>query len=154
MRRAWSRVVGAVAVVSLCCGAGTEAKGQYSRRTPIVEAVQKTKASIVSVKAEKKGSWGRKETGGTGVIVDERGFVVTNSHVVASADRVTVHLGDGSELAASIVTEDAHHDLAVLRLPARLEPSLRVGEPDRGHRQPSRPPPPPAQRAGPGRRSQ
>ena len=116
MRRAWLRVVGVVAVVSLCGGAGTEAKGQYSRRTPIVEAVQKTRASIVSVKAEKKGSWGRKETGGTGVIVDERGFVVTNSHVVASADRVTVHLADGSELAATIVTEDAHHDLAVLRL--------------------------------------
>ncbi len=116
MRRAWLRVVGIVAVVFLCCGAGTEARGQYSRRTPIVEAVQKTRASIVAVKAEKKGSWGRKETGGTGVIVDERGFVVTNSHVVASADRVTVHLADGSELAATIVTEDAHHDLAVLRL--------------------------------------
>jgi serine protease Do len=81
-----------------------------------VEAVQKTRASIVSVKAEKKGSWGRKETGGTGVIVDERGFVVTNHHVVASADRVLVHLADGSELAATIVTEDARHDLAVLRL--------------------------------------
>jgi serine protease Do len=81
-----------------------------------VEAVQKTRAGIVSVKAEKKGSWGRKETGGTGVIVDERGFVVTNHHVVASADRVLVHLSDGSELAATIVAEDARHDLAVLRL--------------------------------------
>ncbi len=116
MRRAWLRVLGIVAVVSLCGGAGTEAFGQYSRRTPIVEAVQKTRASIVAIKAEKKGSWGRKETGGTGVIVDERGFVVTNNHVVASADHVTVHLADGSELAATIVTEDASHDLAVLRL--------------------------------------
>ncbi|HZT81701.1 MAG TPA: trypsin-like peptidase domain-containing protein, partial [Gemmataceae bacterium] len=117
MRRAWSRVVGFVVVVGVvCAGAGTEARGQYSRRTPIVEAVQKTRASIVSVKAEKKGSWGRKETGGTGVIVDERGYVVTNHHVVASADRVTVSLADGSELAATITAEDAHHDLAVLRL--------------------------------------
>ncbi len=128
MRRACLRVLGVVAVVSVCCGAGTEARGQYSRRTPIVEAVQKTRASIVSVKAEKKGSWGRKETGGTGVIVDERGFVVTNSHVVASADRVTVHLADGSELAATIVTEDAHHDLAVLRLSTtRKLQALRFG---------------------------
>jgi serine protease Do len=117
MRRAWSRVVGIVVVWYVVCGgAGTEARGQYSRRTPIVEAVQKTRPSIVSVKAEKKGSWGRKETGGTGVIVDERGYVVTNSHVVASADRVLVSLADGSEVAATIVTEDAHHDLAVLRL--------------------------------------
>jgi serine protease Do len=110
------RVVGVVAVVCFCGGAGTEARGQYSRRTPIVEAVQKTRASIVSIKAEKKGSWGRKEMGGTGVIVDERGYVVTNHHVVASADRVTVHLADGSELAATMTAEDAHHDLAVLRL--------------------------------------
>jgi len=117
MRRAWSRVVGIVVVLSVICGgAGTEARGQYSRRTPIVEAVQKTRESIVTVKSEKKGSWGRKETGGTGVIVDERGYVVTNSHVVAASDRVMVSLADGREVAATIVTEDAHHDLAVLRL--------------------------------------
>ncbi len=127
MRRAWMRVVGVVAVVCFCGGAGTEARGQYSRRTPIVEAVQKTRASIVSVKAEKKGSWGRKETGGTGVIVGER-FVVTNNHVVASADHVTVHLADGTELAATIATEDAHHDLAVLRVTTdRKLPALRFG---------------------------
>jgi serine protease Do len=117
MRRAWLRVVEIVVVCSVICGgAGTEARGQYSRRTPIVEAVQKTRDSIVAVKAEKKGSWGRKETGGTGVIVDERGYVVTNSHVVASADRILVSLADGSEVAATIVTEDARHDLAILHL--------------------------------------
>jgi serine protease Do len=138
MRREWLRVIGVVAVLGVVCGgAGTEARGQYSRRTPIVEAVQKTRAGIVSVKAEKKGSWGRKETGGTGVIVDERGYVVTNHHVVASADRVTVHLADGSELAAAIVIEDASHDLAVLRLsttrklqalPIGTSSDLMVGE--------------------------
>jgi serine protease Do len=115
MRRAWLRVVAVVVVLGLG-GAGTEARGQYSRRTPIVEAVQKTRAGIVAVKAEKKGSWGRKESGGTGVIVDERGFVVTNHHVVASADGILVRLADGSELAASLVADDPGHDLAVLRL--------------------------------------
>jgi serine protease Do len=137
MRRAWLRVVGIVVVLVVCGGAGTEAQAQYSRRTPIVEAVQKTRASIVSVKVEKKGSWGRKEIGGTGVIVDERGYVVTNRHVIASADRVTVHLNDGSELAATILVEDARHDLAVLRvttakklqaLPFGTSSDLMVGE--------------------------
>src|SRR5271157_365624 len=98
MRQAWLRVVGVVAVLCVLSGAGTAARGQYSRRTPIVEAVQKTRASIVSVRVERKGSWGRKESGGTGVIVDERGFVVTNHHVVVSADRVVVRLADGTEL--------------------------------------------------------
>ena len=117
MRRSWSRVV-VVAVMGVGIGgAGTEARAQVARRTPIVEAVEKTRTSIVSVKVEKKGSWGRKEIGGTGVIVDERGYVVTNRHVIASADRVVLHLPDGTELAASVFAEDARHDLAVLRLP-------------------------------------
>lgn len=116
MRKAWSRVVVLGIVLGLSGGIGTEARGQYSRRNPIVEAVQKTRASIVSVKVEKKGSWGRKEIGGSGVLVDERGFVVTNRHVIAGADRVAVHLHDGTELAATILVEDARHDLAVLRL--------------------------------------
>ncbi len=125
MRKACPRVIMSLAILSLLGGAGAEAKGQYSRRNAIVEAVQKTRASIVSVKVEKKGSWGRKEIGGTGVIVDERGFVVTNRHVIASADRVTVHLYDGTELAAEVLVEDARHDLAVLRLPAgRRLPAL------------------------------
>jgi serine protease Do len=137
MRKAWSRVLVIIAVVGFYCGAGTEAVAQYSRRTPIVEAVEKTRASIVSVKVEKKGSWGRKEIGGTGVIVDERGYVVTNRHVIASADRVTVHLTDGTELVAQIVHEDARHDLAILKvsptkklsvLPLGTSSDLMVGE--------------------------
>jgi serine protease Do len=117
MRPGWWRAAVLAALLGgVCGGAGTEAKAQYSRRTPIVEAVQKTRASIVAVKVEKRSSWGRKEVGGTGVVVDERGYVVTNRHVVAGGDRVVVHLADGAELAAKIVVEDAAHDLAVLRL--------------------------------------
>ena len=111
-------------------GAGTEARGQYCRRTPIVEAVQKTRASIVSVKVEKEGFGGRKEIGGTGVIVDERGVVVTNRHVIASGDHehIRVHLADGTELAARLVVEDARYDLAVLRLSTiRMLPALPLG---------------------------
>ena len=79
---------------------------------------QKTRDSIVTIKVEKQGNWGRKDVVGTGVIVDERGYVVTNRHVVAGADRVTVELADGTEVAASVVTEDASHDLAILRVSA------------------------------------
>jgi serine protease Do len=137
MRREWLRAVGVVAAWCVACGAGTEAQGQYARRTPIVEAVRKTRTSIVAVKAEKKGTWGRKEMGGTGVVVDERGYVVTNDHVVASADRVTVQLSDGCEPAAAVIAEDPAHDLAVLKLSLsrKLEPlafgtssDLMVGE--------------------------
>ncbi len=117
MQRGWLLAAVAPALLAVWGGgAGTEARGQYSRRTPIVEAVQKTRAGIVTIKVEKRGGLARKDVVGTGVIVDERGYVVTNRHVIASAEHVTVHLADGTELAGEVFVEDASHDLAVIRI--------------------------------------
>src|SRR5262245_38463663 len=112
MRRACMLAGVTALLAGLGGGAGTEARAQYSRETPIVKAVRKTQAGIVSIKAEKKGNWGRKESVGAGVIVDERGYVVTNRHVIAAADNVTVRLYDGADLHAQVVVEDASYDLA------------------------------------------
>jgi serine protease Do len=121
MGNGWSRAtMVAVALVWLgglaIGGAGTEARGQYSRRTPIVEAVEKTRGGIVTIKVEKKGAWSRKQTTGTGVIVAERGYVVTNQHVIAGAERILVRLFDDTELVARVSVEDERADLAVLRV--------------------------------------
>jgi serine protease Do len=97
-------------------GAGTEARGQTSRRTPIVEAVEKTQSAIVTIKVEKKAAWGHRQTTGSGVIVDERGYVITNRHVISGADRITVRLFDKTDLVARVVVEDEEQDLAVLRV--------------------------------------
>jgi serine protease Do len=97
-------------------GAGTETQAQYQRRTPIVEAVQKTRQGIVSLKVQRTGS--HKDVVGTGVIVDERGMIVTNRHVIVSAGRIIVRLADGTELAGHVVVEDDAHDLAVVRINA------------------------------------
>jgi serine protease Do len=114
------------AVVAALSGAGTEVQAQYSRRTPIVEAVYKTKASIVTIKVEKRGH--SEKLTGTGVIVDDRGYVVSNCHVVGSAGRVYVGLDDGSELPAQVVTADEHHDLAILHVRSdRRLPALPLG---------------------------
>jgi Do/DeqQ family serine protease len=53
---------------------------------------------------------------GSGVIVDPRGFVVTNHHVIEGADEVRVVLADKRELAAEIVLRDPRTDMAVLRI--------------------------------------
>ncbi len=53
---------------------------------------------------------------GSGVVVGQDGFVVTNHHVIASADEVRVVLADGREFAADIVLRDERTDLAILKL--------------------------------------
>ncbi len=55
---------------------------------------------------------------GTGVIIDESGYIVTNAHVISEADSCTVVLSDGSEHNALLVGEDAQTDLAVLKIKA------------------------------------
>src|ERR671925_1671256 len=86
-----------LALALLLPGGGAAARGEYSRRTPIVEAVQKTRAGIVTIRVEKKGNWGRIEKSvGTGVIVDAHGYIVSNRHVILGASSITVCLDDGT----------------------------------------------------------
>jgi serine protease Do len=53
---------------------------------------------------------------GSGFIIDPSGIVVTNNHVIADADEVTVILNDGSRLKAEILGRDTKVDLALLRV--------------------------------------
>ncbi|HLJ92740.1 MAG TPA: trypsin-like peptidase domain-containing protein, partial [Gemmataceae bacterium] len=72
---------------------------------------------IVSIKVEKKGNWGRAEKSvGTGVIVDEHGYIVSNRHVITGASSISVCLEDGTELPAGIAAEEPQCDLAILHV--------------------------------------
>jgi serine protease Do len=53
---------------------------------------------------------------GSGFIIDPAGFVVTNNHVIADADEITVILNDGTKLNAELVGKDTKSDLALLRV--------------------------------------
>ena len=55
---------------------------------------------------------------GSGVIIDERGYIVTNNHVIADADRLEVRLADGREVVASLIGRDPETDVAVLKIDA------------------------------------
>ncbi len=69
---------------------------------------------------------------GSGVIVDAaRGHLLTNHHVIAKADEITVTLKDGRRLAAELVGTDSATDIALLRVPAERLTALQFGDSDR-----------------------
>jgi serine protease Do len=69
---------------------------------------------------------------GSGFIIDASGIVVTNNHVIADADEVTVILNDGSRLKAEILGRDTKVDLALLRVkPEKPLTAVSFGDSDR-----------------------
>jgi serine protease Do len=69
---------------------------------------------------------------GSGFVIDAAGLVVTNNHVVAEADEVTVVFNDGSRLKAEIVGRDQKTDLALLRVkPEKPLTAVKFGDSDK-----------------------
>ncbi|UZE95231.1 DegQ family serine endoprotease [Alkalimarinus alittae] len=65
---------------------------------------------------------------GSGFIVSEDGFVLTNNHVIDGADEIIVRLSDRRELPAKLIGADARSDLAVLKIDAEDLPVVKVGK--------------------------
>ena len=67
---------------------------------------------------------------GSGVIISEDGYIVTNNHVVDGADEVTVVMNDKKTLIAKVIGKDAATDLAVLKVEEQKLPYLTFGNSD------------------------
>ena len=111
------------------------------RHTPVVEAVRKVQPCVVNITSEKKAAsssrWPfsqaenekpRVSGMGTGVLIDARGYILTNQHVVDKVQGVEVHLADGTSLPARVVQQDEAMDVAVLKVEAgRPLPAIVIG---------------------------
>lgn len=60
----------------------------------------------------------RQQAAGSGVIIDARGYVLTNNHVIQDAEKIVVHLNDKRKFDAKLVGGDKQTDLAVLKIDA------------------------------------
>ena len=144
--------------VTACAAPPAAPESINLRRTVTVEVVQKVKDSVVNISTTRliarriaPGGWSfwddldaggiervPAQSLGSGFIVHEDGYVVTNHHVVDRARQITVELADGRKLDADLVSSDAEADLAVLKItsdkpliPLALGDSadLMIGEP-------------------------
>lgn len=131
------RAIGLPAMALLLAASATfGAEVSSLRMTPIVRAVQGARPSVVNIQGQKtvpdeKGPAGatRQVNGmGTGVVIDPRGYVLTNHHVVDGVRQIRVTLDDGTVDIARVVAHDKRTDLAVIKINVgRPLPTLEVG---------------------------
>ncbi|MFH1655916.1 MAG: Do family serine endopeptidase [Candidatus Omnitrophota bacterium] len=67
---------------------------------------------------------------GSGVIIDESGYILTNEHVIEGADKITVTLPDGREFKGELKGTDPRSDLAIIEISARNLPAVKLGDSD------------------------
>jgi serine protease Do len=112
-----------------------------SLESQVTSAVEKLSESVVGIDSTKLTRDNRFglvpiEGQGSGVIIDPRGTIVTNHHVIDDASKVQVHLKDGRSLVGEVIGSDRATDIALVRVNAENLPfatlgdseSLRVGQ--------------------------
>ena len=122
----------------------TDPASVYTSANPIPDIAERVRPAVVQVISMTKvwnpytGETRETELGyGSGVYIDDRGYIVTNNHVVADAESVQIVWLDGTQMDVEIVGTDSATDLAVLKFEGSVdaEPvplgdsdALRVGE--------------------------
>jgi serine protease Do len=111
------------------------------RRTPVVEVVERVRAAVVNIHSERTvhgpaseelfahtPSQNRINGMGTGIIIDPRGYIVTNHHVVEDVSVIRIRLSDGTNYSARVLTRDSETDLALLKIDSgRPLPTMPLG---------------------------
>ena len=65
---------------------------------------------------------------GSGVIIDERGYILTNQHVISDADKISVTLADGRNFTGTVKGQDARSDIAIIQIKAPDLPAATLGD--------------------------
>ena len=128
----------------ICCIRG-ENEISNSRATVITRAIEKVGPAVASVNVEQHMSsisfdpffgFGfprdiyPMKSSGSGVVISPDGYVLTNHHVIANANRITVTLSGGDEYDVQVIGSDETSDLALLKLEGDRFPSANMGDSD------------------------
>ena len=86
----------------------------------VTRAVERIAASVIKIDVTfpSRGRQPERQGSGSGFIFTPDGFALTNSHVIRGASKISVSLADGRRVGATVVGDDAHTDLAVIRVEA------------------------------------
>ncbi len=98
--------------------------------TGAVEKLSESVVSIDSVRVARDFNFGfvPVEGKGSGVIIDPKGYVVTNNHVIDGATKVQVHLKDGRTFLGEVVGSDSATDVAIVKVEAENLPAASLAD--------------------------
>ena len=106
--------------------------GYTQDETQNITVYEKANDAVVNITTETVGiNWflepvPQEGGSGSGSIIDTRGYVVTNTHVIADAVKIFVSLSDGSQFEGKVVGTDKENDIAVLKFEAPKEMTLKT----------------------------
>jgi S1-C subfamily serine protease len=99
-------------------------RGAHLGDPDVIESARRVTPSVVSVQPmDGRGL-------GSGVIVSENGYVITNSHVVQGSDRVRITLATGKKVVGDVLGDDPNVDVAIVKLPLTDLPAAPLGDSD------------------------
>ena len=127
----WSSVIVLFASASFSFAGDSFPIANKSRRSPVVEVVEKSKSAVVNILSERNATANTDEPFGpppasaqkvngmgSGIIIDSRGYIITNHHVVEDVTTLRVRLHDGSSYSAKVIARDPETDLALMKIDA------------------------------------
>lgn len=104
-------------------GSMTDPAGNLSASQIYEQNVNSVVAIVSTKRVSESDKVAQSTAAGTGFIITEDGYIVTNHHVIDGATKITVILHNGTEYVASLVGSDANNDLAVVKInAAHLDP--------------------------------
>lgn len=111
------------------------ADGSYGNSFTITDAVTKAAPSVVEIKTESEltsynmfGGTYIAEAAGSGVILSEDGYIITNHHVIEDASTIKVKTYDGKEYDATLIGTDKLSDIAVIKVEASGLKAVTIGD--------------------------
>jgi serine protease Do len=132
----------ATASFALACWQPTAAVSELAatelRNSPVVKAVHEAEPAVVNIHGRKtvraeNASYGtpdavRQVNGmGTGIVIDSRGYILTNYHVVEGVSNIQVSLADGKNAIARPISHDPKTDLAVIKIDSGIRCVIHFG---------------------------
>lgn len=94
----------------------------------VVEAASKSVVGVIQYQSNARSGRLEEYGGGSGFIVSENGYILTNAHVVSGAAAVDVLFSDGEKKTATIIGADVNSDVAVLKVEGEGYPALPIGD--------------------------